>query len=230
MRTACLPTVHASVSTRCHHQWGGGCSQVNMSEQVPSLGHQIPPAQGPCTVRSHVWGCQGLGGQCTLRFHVQGGSLFGEVQCIMGNGRITPPPSCTEWLTDTTENITFPEFRWRVVKTGTIHRWGHSMVRSRVTAVTRRWQLAQPINVSQGSWLKSCKLQVISFSTVIHAVYQVQITLTCNFKTFNFNSGKVSCNSLWCIVSLQGCTDFGTGRIAVWKRLRRVSSETEATC
>ena len=95
---------------------------------------------------------------------------------------------------DTTENITFPQFCWRVVKIGTSHRWEDIMVRSGVTAdLWTKIIILSPCStnkIHQGSWLKSCKLQVISFSTMIHAVYQVQITLPCSVKTFKINSEK----------------------------------------
>ena len=47
------------------------------------------------------------------------GSLHGEVQCIVGNGHMGPSPRLqAEWQTHTTlhtQNITFPQLRWRVV-------------------------------------------------------------------------------------------------------------------
>ena len=47
------------------------------------------------------------GGQCQ-----RGGGLYSEVQCIMGNGHIGTPYE----QTDTSENIIFPQLRWRGVK------------------------------------------------------------------------------------------------------------------
>ena len=41
------------------------------------------------------------------------GYLYGEVQCIMGNGQIG---TITHGQTDTTENITLPHLRWWAVK------------------------------------------------------------------------------------------------------------------
>ena len=38
-----------------------------------------------------------------------------EVQCIMGNGHVGPTHEQTEIQTHMTENITFPQLRWRVV-------------------------------------------------------------------------------------------------------------------
>ena len=43
------------------------------------------------------------------------GVRYGEVQCIMDNGHMGPLPPCRQ--TDTTENITFPQLRWRAVMT-----------------------------------------------------------------------------------------------------------------
>ena len=40
------------------------------------------------------------------------GTLYSEVHCIMGNGQIGPSTAVdrmTDWWTDTTENITFPQ-------------------------------------------------------------------------------------------------------------------------
>ena len=42
------------------------------------------------------------------------GSLYGEMQFIMGIGHTPPPFPCGQ--TDTTENITFPLLRWRALK------------------------------------------------------------------------------------------------------------------
>ena len=53
---------------------------------------------------------------CTMRSHVHRGSLYSEVQCIMGNGHMGPLPYPVDRkMTDTTENITFPQLRWPVV-------------------------------------------------------------------------------------------------------------------
>ena len=41
-----------------------------------------------------------------------GGSLFGEVQCIMGNGQVGPTPPVLNRMTNTTKNITFLQLRW----------------------------------------------------------------------------------------------------------------------
>ena len=42
------------------------------------------------------------------------GTMYNEVQCIMGNCHMTL--LCSHGQTDTTENITFPHFRWRAVR------------------------------------------------------------------------------------------------------------------
>ena len=39
--------------------------------------------------------------------------MYGEFQCIMGNGHMGPP---LNKMTHTIENITFPQLRWRAVK------------------------------------------------------------------------------------------------------------------
>ena len=76
---------------------------MNKFEQVSSLDHQLSLA-----VRVGL----GVGDSCTMKSHV-GGSLYGEVQCVMCNGHMGPP---VNRQTHTTENITFPQFRWRTVK------------------------------------------------------------------------------------------------------------------
>ena len=40
MHRPLVPTVSASIATRCQHRGGGG-SEVNMFEQVSSDGHQV---------------------------------------------------------------------------------------------------------------------------------------------------------------------------------------------
>ena len=72
IHTAYLPTVCASVATRCLYVGG---PQVNKFEQVSSDGHKMSLAGRP-----HVW----KGG-------VESGILYSEVQCIMGNGHLGPP-------------------------------------------------------------------------------------------------------------------------------------------
>ena len=78
---------------------GGGGPQVKKFEQVSSLHHQMSIAWGSSS--EQVWtGLQFLPPDitnrgCPMRSHVQRGpgSLYSEVQCIMGNGHMenTPP-------------------------------------------------------------------------------------------------------------------------------------------
>ena len=84
---------------------------MNMFEQVSSDGHQMSLVGGPCSVRSHVqrgwvpvqWGfISGEGGPCTVRSNASWDA---------------PPPSVHRWMTDTTENITFPQLRWQALIT-----------------------------------------------------------------------------------------------------------------
>ena len=67
---------------------------MNKVEQVSNDGHQMSLASGVHEVPS--WG----------------GGLYSEFQCIMGNGHMGTP----RVQTDMTENITFPQLRWPVVK------------------------------------------------------------------------------------------------------------------
>ena len=93
--------------------------QVNKFEQISSIGHQMSLGGGPCTVRSHGGG-QGRDGSCVSKVsrRVEGaglrpvGTLYGEVQCVMDNVTCVPDPRVQ---TDTTENIFFPQLRWRGV-------------------------------------------------------------------------------------------------------------------
>ena len=66
---------------------------------------------------SHVQGGFGPGDPYLVRSHVQGGSLYGELQCITGNGHMGTDVPSRQTHTHTTENITFPQFRWRPLKT-----------------------------------------------------------------------------------------------------------------
>ena len=77
---------------------GRGSPQVNMFEQVSSLCHQMSLAGGACKVIPHV---QGVGPEGSVynevpcsrdRAGVRGlGSMYSEVQYIMGDGHISPP-------------------------------------------------------------------------------------------------------------------------------------------
>ena len=113
-----------------------GGSHKNKFEQVSSYGHQMSLVESTgagASWRVHVQ-CPGSlaislpselpcpegsgpkGGPCIVRSHVQEGrargSMYGEVQCITGDGHLVLP--CEQ--TDTTENITFQQVCWRVVK------------------------------------------------------------------------------------------------------------------
>ena len=63
-------------------------------------------------------GCGADGGFCKVRSqlnkfqHVWGGPCICKVQYIMGNGHMDPPEQ-NGWQTNTTENITFMQLRWR---------------------------------------------------------------------------------------------------------------------
>ena len=83
-------------------------AQVNKIEKVSSLGHQMSLEGGLCTVRFHVWRwvCVQWGLVSEQAGASEGGFLYSEVQCIMVNGHMGPPPLPFE-ETDTTENITF---------------------------------------------------------------------------------------------------------------------------
>ena len=69
MRTNRLLPAHTSIATRLQHWWWGGGHQVNKSEEVSSLGHQMSLRGGA----------------------LYGGGLYSEVECIMGNGHMGPP-------------------------------------------------------------------------------------------------------------------------------------------
>ena len=86
---------------------GEGSPQVTEFEQVSSLSHQLSVQVGEGeSLYSEVLYPGGL--------TWGGGSLYGKVQCIVGNGHgILPPPNCEQ--ADMTENITFPQLRWKAV-------------------------------------------------------------------------------------------------------------------
>ena len=108
------------ISNYCVMNWnstGLGDPQVNKCEQISSDGHQMSLV-GARTAGSHIW-CigTGLGRGWAIGVpmsDVQWGALCSEVQpFIMGNGQIgTSPP---RGQTGTTENVIFPQLRWRAV-------------------------------------------------------------------------------------------------------------------
>ena len=63
---------------------------MNEFQQVSSDGHQMSLVGGPCSVRSHVlrWGGGHLSREVPC---LEGGGLFIEDQCIMGNGHMGHP-------------------------------------------------------------------------------------------------------------------------------------------
>ena len=81
MRTARLPTVLASVVTRCQTHGGrGGGPQVNKFDQVSSGGHQMSLAGGG---RARVG---------SLMSDLMRGRGSCEVQCVMDNGHMGTSP------------------------------------------------------------------------------------------------------------------------------------------
>ena len=92
MCTACLPPNFSSRRG----------PQMSMFEQVSSLGYQMSLAVDPCT----GGGVRGLGPK------PGGGPLYGEIQCIMGNGHM-----CLPLRTDRQTRLkTSPSpLRWRAV-------------------------------------------------------------------------------------------------------------------
>ena len=116
MRTARLPTLCASVATRCQHwQWGGPKWTKVWTGLISSLCHQMSLAGGvPCTVRSYV---QGSGvGHGSLYSEVlcrEGASLYSDVQCIMGNGHIDPPKTGADtWCLLVRSNASWVMVSW----------------------------------------------------------------------------------------------------------------------
>ena len=95
-----LPTVRASVATRCQYWWRGGVGSsteefwTGLQWWVPDDTSRGARARGPM---SDVW-------------------LYNEGQCIVANVYVGPTINrLTDWCTDTTENITFPKLRWQAV-------------------------------------------------------------------------------------------------------------------
>ena len=94
---------------RFEHVSGGGLYSEVQVQHIRS-GARLG---GSCTVRFHVPGGGGgraQGGTRAMRSHVQGSNASWATW--------NPPPvdRMTDWWTDTTENITFLQLRWRVVK------------------------------------------------------------------------------------------------------------------
>ena len=93
---------------------------VGSSSEYVWIGIQCWPrdvcwAVGPGGSRSDVGGL-GMGlGRSQVSCPGDRGSLYSQVQSIMGNGPMGTPCGQTEWQTHTTENITFTQLRWWAV-------------------------------------------------------------------------------------------------------------------
>ena len=112
MRTACFLTVRSSVATKCQYYGGGGLSSdVQWTSLNRSAVTALAGVQG--LVRSHVWRGPCLGGP------VQWGPMY----CGHGHMGTFPFPlyplsPALNRMTETIENITFPQLHWRAVITG----------------------------------------------------------------------------------------------------------------
>ena len=135
MRTAHSPTVRVSVASHkmslaegssSKQIWTGlwtlppdvtsGGPQMNKFEQVSGLSKVSLLGRGAGIMKWRP--CTGLG---LGDVPVQRGSLYGEVQGIMGNGHMGTPCEQMDWQTHTTENITFQQLSWREVITSYIN-------------------------------------------------------------------------------------------------------------
>ena len=105
MRTTRLATVRAP-ATRYQYWWGMG-PQVNKFVQVSTDGHQMSLAGDEARAGGVLCLMSGEGGtgSCTMR------SNASRVMVTWG----PPSPSHPYDQTDTSENITFPQLRWRAV-------------------------------------------------------------------------------------------------------------------
>ena len=107
MHTTHLPTIHASVATRGQYWWQEGPCTVRSSEQVWTDLQWWPPdvtSRGPWSGQVPMSGRRagpGPGQSCTVRSHAP------WIMVTWG-----PPPPLSG-LTDTTENITFPQHLWQ---------------------------------------------------------------------------------------------------------------------
>ena len=81
---------NASMATTCTVRGG---PRVKKFEQVFSDGHKMSQARGPVS---------GVG------------TLYSEIQCIMSNGHMGPPP--LNRMTDTCDNNTYPQLCWAATK------------------------------------------------------------------------------------------------------------------
>ena len=127
-----MRTARASVATTRSHLLGGGVPQMNKFEQVSGIDHQMLLGGGGSRVNKFeqspvlVTRCQQQGvGVPGLTFRGDTGGSRSDVG--VGEGAMTRGPctvmSKTSWvmitggppnrITDTCENITFPQLRWQ---------------------------------------------------------------------------------------------------------------------
>ena len=99
---ACTERSNEQVWT-CLQWWPPGVNSrgLGLEWRVPCLMSGRGPGLG--VTMSRVW--QG-------ELEPGGGSMYSEVQCIMGNGHMGHPCGQTEWQTHMTENIAFPQLHW----------------------------------------------------------------------------------------------------------------------
>ena len=91
------------------------------------------------------------------------GSLYGEVQCIIGDGHMGPPRAHTDWHTDwkryMAKTITFPKLHWRAVTIRARNLLRHDSII--ITSIAKQ-QIAMPF-----AFICSLKLcfKFLSYST-----------------------------------------------------------------
>ena len=92
-------------------------SEVQVEHVWTCLERGIPVQRGPSGTSLNVSGGAGAGGWGCRRPCTGVVSLYGEVQCIMGDDYMGPSPVDTmiDWWKVTTDSITFPQHRGRVV-------------------------------------------------------------------------------------------------------------------
>ena len=116
MGTARLPTIHASVATRCQH-WGGrvlkwtSLNKSHLCHQMSLVGVRVRRVPIQSYVQKRGWGVP-----CMVRSHVQRQGGPGSSPWMMRSNVswiMVTWDTClwTEWGTDTTEDITFPQLR-----------------------------------------------------------------------------------------------------------------------
>ena len=110
---ACWPYVLQYPATRCQHWWG----TMGLYREGTRALCRGELYRGRCPVWRRALYKEGPvhGGLCT-KGALYRGSLYGEVQCIMGNGHMWLL-LWTERQTDRTENITFQQLHWWAVTT-----------------------------------------------------------------------------------------------------------------